>query len=240
MNPNAKILESFARLAAEKQTVRLINDHRGIPIAYEAAVEQVQNSGVVMQVHKYQCVCLEIDRFTYIQSASLPSILKARVTNLDIVATLATLGNFEYASETIGRRNVIRVQPKDTIDVLILYGTQKIRGTLVDVSSSGIGIYMLSAYIYNPGMLRKNERIHLSLRLPNEKGILSDLRIPGSILYINREKGSFRLGISTSPDPHAQSQISQYITHRQAEILRELRVLYDTFYRLKLEGQQKP
>jgi hypothetical protein len=238
MSSSSQIFDAFARLAAVKEPVRLINDHRGIPISYDATVEGVEHTSVIFQVHKYQCVCLELERFTYIQSPYLPSILKARVVTMDIVATRVTLASFSYASETIGRRTVIRVQPKDPIDVLINYQGQKIRGSLVDISSSGVGIYMLSAYINNPGLLRKGERIHLSIQLPNEKGGKNEIRLPGTILYVNREKGSFRLGMDTSPEAHARALITQYISQRQAELLRELRVLYETFYRLKVEGQQ--
>jgi hypothetical protein len=238
MKPNSKILEIFARMAADKEEVRLINDHRGIPVVYEATAEGFQEPSVIFRVNKYQCVCLELERHTFIQSPSLPSILKARVADLDIVAGLASLTNFESAPETIGRRTIIRVQPKEPVVVSITYQGQKIRGTLVDVSSSGVGIYMVSAYIYNPGMLRKNEQISLTIRLPNEKGIVNDIRLAGSILYVNREKGSFRLGINTSPETHARTIIAQYIALRQAEIMRELRTLYETFYRLRQESQQ--
>jgi hypothetical protein len=238
MRPNPKVFEALSRMTAAKEEVRLINDHRGIPVTYMASIEGFKEFSVIFKVNKYQCVCLELERFTYLQSPSLPSILKAKVADLDIVNTLVSLKNFEPASDTIGRRTVIRVQPKDPVDVVILYQGQKIRGSLVDVSSSGIGIYMVSAYIYNPGLLRKNERIQLTIRLPNEKGGITDIRIPGTILYVNREKGSFRLGISTNPEPHAQTTISQFITQTQAEIMRELKTLYDTFYRIKVEGKE--
>jgi hypothetical protein len=239
MRPNLPVIEAFARLAAAQEPVRLINDYRGIPVNYEATVEEVQKNAVLFRVHKYQCVCLELERYTYIQSPSLPSILKARVADLDIVATRVALGHFETASATIGRRKMIRVQPKEPVEVLINPQGNKIRGSLVDVSSSGIGIYLLSAYIKNPGLLRKGERIHLALQLPNEQGGSNLLRIPGTILYVNPEKGSYRLGIDSSPEAHVQSLISQYIAQRQAEIMRELRALYDKFYRLKQEGQNK-
>jgi hypothetical protein len=240
MITNSQILEAFTRIADGKEQVRLINNHRGIPVSYEATVDGIQGSSIVFNVHKYQCVCLELDRYTYIQSPTLPSILKARVDDVDIVGGHVTLSHFGQASDTIGRRAVVRVQPKEPVDVVLNYQGQKIRGSLVDISTSGIGLYMVSAYINNPGLLRKDERIHLTLRLPNEKGMLIDIRLVGRILYVNQEKGSYRLGLDTSPEAHTRSLITQYITQREAEILRELRSLYDKFHRLKLQAKQKP
>ncbi len=118
---------------------------------------------------------------------------------LDVVSKLATLTNFEFASETIGQRAVVRVQPKNPVDVVIHYQGEKIRGNLVDVSSGGVGIFMLSAYIRNPGLLKKSEPIQLMFRLPAESGGSQEVRLQGVIQYVNPEKGSYRLGISANP-----------------------------------------
>lgn len=240
MRSRLEIMEAFAQIAAAREDVRLINDHRGIPVSYEASIISVQAASIVLRVHKNQCVCLELERFTYIQSPSLPAIIKGRVANLDFSSTLATLTSFERASETIGRRTLVRVQPKDPLDVMIIYQGQKIRGNLADISSNGIGVFMMSAYVRNPGVLKKSEQVQMVIRLPGEKGMGSEVRLVGTILYVNPDKGSFRLGLNTNPEAHAKTLISQYVNQRQAEILRELKVLYEKFYRMKLENQNNP
>lgn len=237
MGSKTELMDVFLQLAAEKAEVKLINNYKGIPVSNEATVEELDDIGVILRVSKNQCVCLELERFTYIQNPALPTVIKARVESLDFLSLRVKLTGFEYAPETIGRRTALRVQPKSPLDVLIIYQSQKIRGSLADISSMGIGIYMLSAYIYDAGMLRKGEAIQVHIRLPFTKGGWSEVRLPGTIRYINRDKGLFRLGIDTDPEMYVKTQISRYIDQRQAETLRELRVLFDTFYRLKQEGK---
>jgi hypothetical protein len=240
MNPNQEIRNQFANIQEKKEEVRLINDHRGIPINYEAMVEGFDEQGVIFRVNKYQCVCLELDRYTYIQSPSLHSIVKGRVVDLDIVTSQVKLSAFEYAAESIGKRNTVRVQPKEPMDVLLLYHGEKIRGRLADISSSGMGVFVMATYIYNPGLLRKGEQIQVVVKLPNDKGsAVNEVHLTGTILYLNRDKGSYRLGVNMIVDAYAKTQIAQFVSNRQAEILRELRMLYDTFYRLRIESRQK-
>jgi hypothetical protein len=134
---------------------------------------------------------------------------------------------------------MVRVQPKDPLDVWITYGGEKFRGNLADISSNGVGVFLVSAYLKSPGLLKKNEQVQMIVRLPGERGVGIEVRLPGTILYINRDRGSFRLGVSTSPESHGKTTISQFVAQRQAEIMRELRILYDTFYRIKQESQTK-
>ncbi len=232
-----EILDAFTQIAAAKEEVRLINDHRGIPISFEASIIAIQDDSVLFRVNKYQCVCLELERFTYIQSPSLLSIVKGRVASLDFASNLATLSNFERASETIGRRTLVRVQPKEPLDVTIVYRGLKIRGSLADISSNGVGVFMMSAYIRNPGALKKSEQVQMMIRLPGEKGKVSEVRLTGTILYVNPDKGSYRLGLHTSPEAHPKTLITQYVSMRQGEILRELKSLYEKLYRKKAESQ---
>lgn len=79
----------------------------------------------------------------------------------------------------------------------------------------------------------------MTIRLPDERDSLIETRFYGTIIYVKREKGSYRLGVSTSPESHAQAVISEYISRRQGEIIAELKTLYDRFYRLKLAAREK-
>jgi len=175
---------------------------------------------------------MELERFTYIPGSPLGFTLKGRVASLDFPATLATLTNFERASETAARRTMTRVQPKEPLDVMLVYQGQKMRGSLADISTNGIGVFMMSAYFRNPGLLRKSEQVQMVIRLPGEKGI-NEVRMIGTILYVNPDKGSYRLGLNTNPESYAKTLVGDYINVRQAEILRELRSLYDKFTQMK-------
>lgn len=237
MLTTADIFDQLIRLAQTKQEVRLVNEYKGIPISYEAVLQSVGENSATLAVHKYQAVCLELERRTFIISEGLTSVLRAQVASVDVVSSTSTLNEFSYAPETIGGRSAVRVEPKEPVTVTLLSQGRKFSGSLADISVSGLGVYTVAAYIYTPGFLKKGAPVQIAFKLPSERG---EIRLPGMVLNITKDKGSYRLGIGTTPDALSKNAISQFVAQRQSEILREVKMFYDLVYRLKTGENQRP
>jgi hypothetical protein len=220
-----EIISALEYIYSSKKEVRLHNDHKGMPVSYPATIQGFGERGIVFKVNKYQLVCLALEKQTFIQSEQLPSIVKARLIDLNFPNTQVTLQNFAYTLDSIGKRQNIRVQPPEAIQVVINVNTRKIKGTLVDISETGLGVKTLKGNIFHQSLLRRGASILVLFRLPSET---SDTLLTGTIRNIAKEidNGSYRLGILISPNSKAREAIAHYINRRKTRIQAELDILF--------------
>ena len=67
----------------EGRPVTLYNTFKGVPITYEAEVAMIHHDFVGMIVHPYQAVCIKDERRTYIESKSIPALIRAYPMSID-------------------------------------------------------------------------------------------------------------------------------------------------------------
>jgi hypothetical protein len=228
------ITRELVQAARTHREIKLVNVFRGLPIVYPATLLESGERGIAVGVHRYQSVCLELDRHTFIQSEVLPKTVTAEVAEVNLASTTAILTNLAYANNTIGNRTAIRVEPKKPTQVTISKDRRKFTGNLADISVDGLGLFILAMYVYTLDVLQDTATVQLELKLLDDK---KELKLTGEIAYIREMGSALRLGvrIAASPDTEAQRTILQFVSQRQTEILREVKQLYDLFYRLSLE-----
>jgi hypothetical protein len=126
----------------------------------------------------------------------------------------------------------LRVQPKEPLQVRIYSGDVSALAMLADISQTGVGIYSFWAYINDQLDFRREDVVRLEVNLPTSEQIV---RLRGKITNITRERGSvmYRVGILTFPDPTKEPVLADYISQRQAEILDELELIYQTMRKTK-------
>ena len=78
-----EILEQLLRHLKEGRPVTLYNTYQGVPITYEADVAMVHADFVGLIVHPYQAVCIKEERRTYLESKSLPALVRANPVSID-------------------------------------------------------------------------------------------------------------------------------------------------------------
>ncbi len=220
-----EIVSALEYIYAGKKEVRLHNDHKGMPVSYPAIIQGFGEHGIDFKVNKYQLVCLALEKQTFIQSEQLPSIVRARLIKLDYPKTEVTLQHFAYTIDTIGKRQNIRVQPQEPIQVVINDNIRKINGLLVDISETGLGVVTVGESVFSPTLLRRGASVLVVFRLPGEAG---DTILAGTIRNMAREidNASYRLGILIAPNSQAHETIARFISRRKTRIQAELDVLY--------------
>lgn len=227
-----QITRTFNSLLDQQKPVRLINTYRGIPITNDARIITISQGYVAFNVHEYQAVCMTLEGKTYVQNDILPEVYQARAVAVDVSTKQAILTEFTGAGTTVGKRMAARVQPKEPADVEIYDGNRRIPGKLADISTTGVGIFTFATYIYGELSFEKSENVFIDVRMP-----LSDtiMRFEGKISSVMHQKGTFlhRLGVKLVPNPATDAALLEYITHRQNEILRELKAIYETMARDK-------
>jgi hypothetical protein len=228
-----EILSTLEYVYAGRKEVRLHNGHKGMPISYPATIQGFNDRGIIFKINKYQLVCLALDKQTFIQSDLLPSIVKAKLIDLDYPRAQVTLQHFIYTLDTIGKRELIRVQPQEPVQVNINDRYRKIKGTLVDISEVGIGVQTLVNIAYSSSLIRQGTAVQVSFRLPGET---VETFMTGNIRSIAKEiqAETYRLGILISPNTQAREAIVRYISKRKTRILAELDALYSQLSQEKL------
>lgn len=228
-----EILTILEQIKERGLGVRLLNVYKGIPITQEAQMLDITGKVATFNINRYQAVCLELQRKTFIQHHEFPAIVKGNVIRVDIRREIAYLSAFVYMGGDIGNRLQVRVQPKDPIPVELAMRGQLIRGHLADISIGGAGIFT-TAIFYRPGFFSFKSPATINVYLPTAK---TSLKLPGVVVYLRPDVSAYRLGIQVNPDMQTRALISQYVAHRQAEIQRELRQVYDVYYQ-KSESQE--
>lgn len=79
----------------ELRPVTLYNTFNGIPITYEAEVAMIHPDFIGLIVHPYQAVCIKQERRTYIESKSLPTLVRAYPVSIDYTNNVVLFKNLK-------------------------------------------------------------------------------------------------------------------------------------------------
>jgi hypothetical protein len=218
------IIADLQYVMETSQELDILNFHKSFPITCKARVETIERDVVVLQVEPPGSVCLESQEQTIVLSRGLPEAVRARIVFFDLVNGALKLSDFSYVGSHFGDRMIARVQPEDPINVELEINEEKSTGTLVDVSLSGVGVFVAEAN-FSRGQL-----LQLTLTLPEGK-----VTLPGKILNATEAlNNQTRLSIGFTRNAQEIAVVMRYIKDRRIEILNEIEHMYERSYRSKL------
>lgn len=214
------IMNTFQVILRHRKDIRMLSVFKGVTISFSVVLVSVNRELVQCLVHKNQIASLRLENEAYFISDAFPKTVKGRIHNLSPEDLLADFTNFRFVDSSPENRNAIRVQPEQSVDVSLYHKDQKILGSLLDVSLSGMCI----AHQSNAQLeAERYVEIYLKLELnPRKKPV--DVFVKGKIIRLNERKPK-KLVVRIYPDTMNEAYISQYIAHRQISIIREMRVL---------------
>jgi len=225
------IFQQLRFIAQKNQPIRLLNVYQGVPISYDATIVSVINNAVKMSVNKYQSVCLRLQKTTYFESPLLSGVIKANVLTVDLVSNTCVVGDFQYSNDAIGKRKLVRAQPAEVVDVLLMNDmkTQRTKVQLIDVSLIGMGLSAAQLF-FIANIFKMGTTVSTTFNLPGgPQGQLIQIKVSGLIqnIFLDERKQLYRIGLRIQPDDVAKPILMQYIARRQSEIMRDLKLLYD-------------
>ncbi len=211
------IISDLQYVMETNQELDILNFHKGFPVTCKAQVENIERETVSLRVEPPGSVCLESQEHTIVLSRGLPEAVRARIVSFDLPSGTLLLSDFSYVGSHFGERMIARVQPEDTIEVEIDAGEEKITGTLVDVSLSGVGLYTQTANF------ERGQLLMLTLPLPEGK-----VTMPGKVLNVSEAPlGQTRLSIGFTRNAQEITVVMRYIKERRSEILSEIERMYE-------------
>src|SRR5512142_3377840 len=136
------IITDLQYVMETSQELDILNFHKSFPITCKARVETIERDVVILTVEPPGSVCLESQEQTIVLSRGLPEAIRARIVSFDLVNGRLKLSDFSYVGSHFGERMIARVQAEDPIHVEIGVEDAGYTGTLVDVSLSGVGVFV--------------------------------------------------------------------------------------------------
>ncbi len=214
------IIKGFELIEKKRKEVKLVNFHKGVLIRYGASVSRMDKGTVTFNIHKYQTVAMEDEKQTFIKSEIFPKMVKARVVTVNLKESKATLKDFVYVDSSPEKRVYMRIQPKVPIEVVIQDKDYKTRGQLVDISIAAMAVYVAKARRF-----KQNADVSIYMKLPNiRQNTFTEVNVQGIITIVFEQTDFNKLIIEIAPDPYCEPAVAQYISQRQAELVRAIKI----------------
>jgi hypothetical protein len=220
MTSNQQILSDLRLIMEASHEIELLSNYKGVPFICKARIESIDGNVVQLRAHDPASVCLENSEQTRMLGSEYFEPALARVISFDILSGVILLSDFSYVGTKLGERMIVRVEPREPIEVYLELGDQRIDAQLVDVSLNGLGV-MVSTEDYAPS-LKPGTIVEAAIGLPG--GTVS---LPGTILSVSKAPNSYRLSVRFTEPGANKYAIFRYIVDRRAEIENELRAEYD-------------
>lgn len=230
MAQSEEILKIFRKIAYDNRKVRLMNVYKGVPISYAASIVSIGEASVTMRTEKIQLVSMYLAKETFVQNVAFPHLVRAGVVLVDTDKVNAMLTRFSYNPERLGELSRVRIQPGDHIPGAVLSEQAgQVNGEMVDVSLDGVAVLVQedqAGQACTPG-----ENVQVQVHLPSGSTAAEEkaLNLQGTIANVKKglPDGKCRIGVELKPDHPARLDLAQFISQRQAELLREIRSIYE-------------
>jgi hypothetical protein len=117
---------------------------------------------------------------------------------IDLITNVAVLGDFQYSDNAIGKRMLVRTQPAESIDVLLMNEsrTQRTKAQLMDISLTGMAV-SATQLLFNVEVFKQNPTVYAQFNLSGKtQGKFIPVNVAGTIVNINLDnhKQVYRIG----------------------------------------------
>ncbi len=202
---------------------------RGIPVDFDVTVHSAEASALVLNVHPYLAAALSRLGYATLRSSLHDSRFRAYAGAVDLQSKTVTFTHLVAAEGPADRREHIRVEPGAAISVELRNETEVFRGRLIDISTAAFAVYGRDL---PEGSLGKGTeyRARLSLPLRDDAPPL-DLEFPAKVeRLVSKLAGDPRarkVVFLIESNAAVEARLSEYISHRQSEIISELHRIAD-------------
>jgi hypothetical protein len=199
------ILGALTKLIQTEPEVELLNHFKSYPLPVYGSILSMDSKGTALvRVSAPGSVCLYHNKTTILVSNALEDAVYAKVIHFDIVEDLVTLGGFSYLGSSSGLRRIIRVQPEQTMPIILQREDLTIKGVTVTKM-----------------IVKKGDSFQVLISFPT-----GETTIPGSVIQITPQNENMRLAIKFTSNSRNIALIMKYMADRRLEIQTEIEGLY--------------
>ncbi len=232
------IVEKLRAHLNEQRPVTLYNTLHGVPIAYEAEVAMIHPDYVGLIVHPYQAVCIKHERRTYIESKSLPTLIRAYPVSIDYTNQVVMLTRLKIPKSISTDLFHSWVEPEKTIKVKISseekgeLEAELIAIAVLDHNRIRVVMSTSESVPYN-----RSDGVRLSFRLGGGE---EPVHVKGTIhsLAKIRNKDLKRMEVEGKAVMGDEISILAYVGRREDEVLGALEKAYQKLRKGKKRPQK--
>lgn len=219
MTSNPQIISDLELIKEAKHDLELLTSYKGVPFVCKAKIERIDKDEILVVTEDPTIIALRSDKQPRVLGSDYFEPTIARVVSCDIFTGQVRLNNFSYLGTKLGERTIVRVQPQNTIDVMIENERKEIKSQLADISINGMGIEVgLSEYLPS---LKPGTSVKFRMTLPQE-----EIQLTGTILSAIKKAELYRLSIRFDQNGAQKTSIFRYMVDRRKEIEKELEAEY--------------
>lgn len=195
----------------------------GVPIFQAADILEIDVPGrrLRMKVHGYHIHAIRWSPRVYFRCAALEKPVVAHSDSEDDVSCTAWLSGMYYAESFPDQRESIRIEPAERMTAEVTLCGKTVTGLVEDISIKGVSLVVPFS-----GGDAAPEEAEIAIRLPataTRKSFV--IKASGRVAKHHVMATKARLVLVLAPDASVETDLSQYVFHRQAEIIGELRAL---------------
>lgn len=223
-----EVLDVFLRIKNGHldNDLKLFNCYRGIPICHPAHISGIAITcrAVRFKAHINQLLVMELQKKTVIQSSHFPCGLLAELTHIHRKELEVTLRGFVYTDVIINKRDNIRIELQPPLVTRLKYGNKDTVARIIDMC-----IPSVAALLGNRDLLvERPDDIRLVMNLATQQGERV-LEVPADIFRITVDGENSRFIFNLQHNRRSEMLMSEFIFHKQIEIIRELKKKQESF-----------
>jgi c-di-GMP-binding flagellar brake protein YcgR len=202
-----------------KLEIQLINYYKGMLVSFKAAVVEINNGIIELDVHSQQAVAISDEHYTFIRSKLFRHDIVAIAQSISIKRKAASLRQLCYVEILAERRNHLRLKLNPSIDAFYTSNQGVVRGSLIELSTAGTIMT-----VYNPTDMGMEDEAQLLFLLPySDQNTTCNIKVSARLITILEDRRPFRYIFGFAADKISERHIAKYLFNRQLEIVRELK-----------------
>ena len=199
--------------------VRLINYYKGLPVSYPARIVAVERDIIDLDVLPQQIFAMQDSRCTFIRSTAFKHDLYAKVQYANIKRKAISLRKLCYVEILPEKRDFIRLELEKLPSAMISGAAGSVKGKITELA-----INAACVRVEDPCSLEIDEAVTLGFMLYNAQQDLEyNVKTPARLEAVEGHGYPKLYRFSTTPDKTLDRMLSQYLFHRQIEIIREIK-----------------
>jgi len=223
----------------EQRPITLHNTYQGVPVKTEAEVAMVSEGALGLIVHPYQAVCIKYERRTFIESKSLPGLIRAYPSSIDYTNQVVLLKKLKVPHAIQVDLYHSWVKPDKAIDVEIVtkdeqaYASQ-LQGIAV-LDDNRVRVVMT---LPEDTPIVRGDKLSVGFQLEEESDAIHVKGKVHSLIKI-RNQSAKRLEMDGRAAMEDEITILAYIARREDQIMKALDKTYKKLRKGKIPVRRK-
>ncbi len=216
-----KLFSLFEALRQNSAKVKILNFYKGLTIANDAIVTDVNEDRVTLKTNFMQQKAVQLQRSMTITSEAFPmDVICPAVASVDFEAQSVSFTEAQFTQRSPSARKSVRVVPEEHHTVSLFYMERKYFGEahIVDLSVSAVKLELDAL----PAGLEAEQEVVIDMVLPAAKMPLI-INTKARIFRIDQSRYSFHIVCFMDLGADMVKQLTAYIAKRQMDLIREFK-----------------